>query len=128
MRIKGFGQLERDHRHGKHPASIPLSYQLSNGNSTIVGGLCAELAAGTHANCSGLLHGAFLLAFADPSNAGPEWQARSLGWRSRELLAAYPLKGLVGKCSSPVAETSQDGVSTRQISQYLNQATTGGRP
>jgi len=43
-------------------------------------------------------------------------------------MVACPLKGLVGKCSSPVEETSQDGVSTRQISQDLSQAKTGGRP
>jgi len=28
-------------------------------------------------------------------NAALEWQARSLSWRSRELMAAYPLEGLV---------------------------------
>ena len=28
-------------------------------------------------------------------NAALEWQASSLGWRSRELMAACPLKGLV---------------------------------
>jgi len=28
-------------------------------------------------------------------NAAPEWQAVSLGWRSRELMAACPLKGCV---------------------------------
>ncbi len=28
-------------------------------------------------------------------NAAPEWQARNLGWRSRLLLVACPLKGLV---------------------------------
>lgn len=45
----------------------------------IVGGLCPELAAGsTYANSSGLLHGKFLLALTDPSNAAPEWQASSL--------------------------------------------------
>jgi len=31
-----------------------------------------------------------------PTNADPEWQARSLGWRSRELVVACPLEGLVG--------------------------------
>ena len=29
------------------------------------------------------------------SNAVPEWQAGSLGWRSRELVGACPLEGLV---------------------------------
>jgi hypothetical protein len=29
------------------------------------------------------------------SNAAPEWQAMSLGRRSRELVAACPLEGLV---------------------------------
>ena len=31
----------------------------------------------------------------DNPNAAPEWQARSLGWRSRELEVACPLEGLV---------------------------------
>jgi hypothetical protein len=30
-----------------------------------------------------------------PSNAAPEWQARSLRGRSRELVVACPLEGLV---------------------------------
>ena len=47
-------------------------------------------------------------------NAALEWQAGSLRWRSREMIEACPLEGLVGKCTSPVAETSQDGVSIRQ--------------
>lgn len=34
------------------------------------------------------------------SNAAPEWQARSLGWRSREVMAACPLEGLVGWAQS----------------------------
>ena len=29
------------------------------------------------------------------SNAAPEWQARRLGWRCRELVVACPLEGLV---------------------------------
>jgi hypothetical protein len=33
-------------------------------------------------------------------NAAPEWQAGSLEWRSRELMAACPLEGLVGRPSS----------------------------
>jgi len=33
-------------------------------------------------------------AMVEP-NAAPEWQAVSLGWRSRELMAACPLKGCV---------------------------------
>jgi hypothetical protein len=61
-------------------------------------------------------------------NAAPEWQAGSLEWRSKVRMEACPLKGPVGKCSSPLAETSQDGVLIRQISQYLNQAKIGGRP
>ena len=32
---------------------------------------------------------------ANSYNAGPEWQAGSLGWRSSEPLAACPLEGLV---------------------------------
>jgi hypothetical protein len=31
----------------------------------------------------------------DRSNAAPEWQAGSLGWRSRGLVEAYPLEGPV---------------------------------
>ena len=27
--------------------------------------------------------------------AAPEWQASSLGWRSREIMVACPLEGLV---------------------------------
>jgi len=34
------------------------------------------------------------------ANAAPEWQTERLGWRSRELVAACPLKGLVGRPSS----------------------------
>jgi hypothetical protein len=85
LRIKGFGQLERDHRHGKHPAASPSSYQLPNGMTASVGGLCAQLAAGTHANSSGLLHGAYLLALADPST--PQIRSR------HELIAltSHPL-------------------------------------
>jgi len=30
-------------------------------------------------------------------DAAPEWQAGSLGWRSRKLVVAFPLEGLVGK-------------------------------
>jgi hypothetical protein len=30
-------------------------------------------------------------------NAAPEWQAEILGWRSKELVAACPLEGLVRK-------------------------------
>jgi hypothetical protein len=30
------------------------------------------------------------------SNAAPEWQARSLGWRRGEMSGACPLEGLVG--------------------------------
>jgi hypothetical protein len=29
------------------------------------------------------------------ANAAPVWQARSFGWRSRALVAACPLEGLV---------------------------------
>jgi hypothetical protein len=29
-------------------------------------------------------------------NAAPEWQAKSVGWRSRKLVVACPLEGLVG--------------------------------
>ena len=31
----------------------------------------------------------------DPPNAALEWQAKSLGWRSRKLIEACPLEGLV---------------------------------
>jgi hypothetical protein len=31
------------------------------------------------------------------SNAAPEWQAGSLGWRSRKQMEAWPLEGLVGR-------------------------------
>jgi hypothetical protein len=34
-----------------------------------------------------------------PPNAAPEWQARSLGWRSKELMVACPLEGLVRRVS-----------------------------
>ena len=34
--------------------------------------------------------------FGCQSNAAPEWQAGSLGWRSRGLMVACPLEGLVG--------------------------------
>lgn len=30
-------------------------------------------------------------------NAAPEWQARSFGWRSEEVMAACALEGLVGR-------------------------------
>jgi hypothetical protein len=30
-----------------------------------------------------------------PPNAAPEWQARNLGWQSREGMVACPLEGLV---------------------------------
>ena len=33
-------------------------------------------------------------------NAAPEWQAGSLGWRSRELVVACPLEGLVRSVAS----------------------------
>jgi hypothetical protein len=36
LRIKGFRQLEGDHRHGKYPAQSFLSYQLPTG-ITVVG-------------------------------------------------------------------------------------------
>lgn len=32
---------------------------------------------------------------SDPSNAAPEWQARNLGWQSRERMVACPLEELV---------------------------------
>jgi len=84
-----------------------------------------------HNPSSGYALNTRLLVFAAcaPSPwAAPEWQARSMRWHCSELTAACPLKGLVGKCSSPVAGTSQDVVSTQQINQYLSQAKTGGRP
>ena len=34
-----------------------------------------------------------------PSNAAPEWQAGSMGWRRRELVVACPLEGLVSTWS-----------------------------
>lgn len=36
----------------------------------------------------------FRTAF-EKANASPEWQAGSLGWRSRELMVACPLEGIV---------------------------------
>jgi hypothetical protein len=89
LRIKGFGQLERDHRHGKHPAATPSSYQLPNGITAIVGGLCAKLAVGsTYAKRSGLLHRAFLFALADPLNAHHHQAAGSTGPRPDIMVAA----------------------------------------
>ena len=33
-------------------------------------------------------------------NAAPEWQARSIGWRSKKLAVACPLEGLVRSVAS----------------------------
>ena len=52
-----------------------------------------------------LLIGAILLFFYAEGwapwrlYAAPEWQARSMWWRSRELMAACPLEGLVRSCT-----------------------------
>ena len=37
---------------------------------------------------------------ANPSNAAPEWQAESLGWRSCGLGKGCPLEGLVRRVAS----------------------------
>ncbi len=39
------------------------------------------------------------------ANAAPEWQAKSLGWRSSELVVACPLEGLVGLAVSLVSNS-----------------------
>ena len=39
-------------------------------------------------------------ALRSAANAAPEWQARGLGWRSRALVEACPLKGLVRSVAS----------------------------
>jgi hypothetical protein len=39
----------------------------------------------------------------DPSNAAPEWQAKSMWWRSRDLVVACPLEGLVRGLSGAAA-------------------------
>ena len=44
---------------------------------------------------SGVTYGSVLGLFLNPSNAAPEWPARSFGRRSQELLGACPLEGLV---------------------------------
>jgi hypothetical protein len=49
----------------------------------------------THAVDATLVNRRFSLSLLDPSNAALEWQASSLGLRSRELLVACPLKWLV---------------------------------
>ena len=36
-----------------------------------------------------------------PPNAAPEWQAQSLWWRSREIMVACPLEGLVRSVAFP---------------------------
>jgi hypothetical protein len=51
----------------------------------------------------------------DPSNAAPEWQARRLGWRSRELKVACPLEGAVMPNSNMLLKTL---VYLRQISLF----------
>jgi hypothetical protein len=45
-----------------------------------------------------------ILVVLRPHNAAPEWQAGSLGSRSRELLVACPLEGLVVR---PVLQATQ---------------------
>ena len=40
------------------------------------------------------------------ANAALEWQAGSLGWRSRELVEACPLEGLVRSVAFPQATTA----------------------
>jgi hypothetical protein len=46
-----------------------------------------------------------VLAFCDPSSAAPEWQAKILGWRSRNMQVACPLEGLVGLSRSAADST-----------------------
>ena len=48
-----------------------------------------------------------LSGLADPPTAAPEWQAKSLGMRSRELLGACPLEGLVRFTSERFWVTSE---------------------
>jgi hypothetical protein len=49
---------------------------------------------------------------SDPSNAAPEWQAGSIGWRSRELVVACPLEGLVRSVASPQETTADLGITS----------------
>jgi hypothetical protein len=48
---------------------------------------------------------------SDPSNAAPEWQAEGLGWHSRKLVVACPLKELVVRSGLAL----NDGPSTNQL-------------
>jgi len=48
-------------------------------------------------NCKGIL-----LGQAIEANAAPEGQAGNLRWRSRELVGACPLEGLVRRATLPM--------------------------
>ena len=48
----------------------------------------------------GTKSGGYIQESTGTANAGPEWQAGSLGWRSGEFAVACPLEGLVGLPSS----------------------------
>ena len=43
------------------------------------------------------------------ANAALEWQVRSLGWRSRVIVAAWPLEGLVRSVASTQETTADIG-------------------
>jgi len=57
-----------------------------------------------------------------PSNAGLEWQARSHGWQSPELMAACQLEGLVRS----VAQQTTSGILRIFYSTYVNSGLTNG--
>jgi hypothetical protein len=56
-----------------------------------------------------------MIMACDQPNAGLEWQARSLGWRSGELVVACPLEGLVRKSSSAELFTQVIYVNARSF-------------
>jgi hypothetical protein len=44
----------------------------------------------------------------DTDNAAPEWQARSFGWQSKELIVACPLEGLVRTANLLTTNANKD--------------------
>jgi hypothetical protein len=52
-----------------------------------------------------LVNRRFSLFLPDPSNAAPEWQALSMRWRSREIVVACPLEGLVRMATMKATQT-----------------------